>query len=76
MSGPGYAVGASSRSTAALAVIAGLHDAERLLHALRGGCAPADLLLEAMLQVQAYGDVERARGWARAVQKQLERAAG
>ena len=58
----------------ALSVIAGGHDAQQLLEALRGGGAPADLLSEALAEVQAHHDADRLRGWARALQKQLERA--
>jgi len=52
--------------------LAGATDAQRLLLAVRDGCAPADLLLEAFRQVQATNDAERLRAFARHVQSALK----
>lgn len=51
--------------------IAGGTIASKLLHELRAGCAPPDLLYETILEVH---EGERLRGFARALQKALERA--
>ena len=59
----------------AASVCAGQRDAAQLLAALGDGVAPADLLAEALAQVLAHGDQARLRGWCRALQKQVERAA-
>lgn len=63
---------AAHAGSAAMSDIAGSGDAQRLLLAVRDGCAPADLLLEAFSQVQATSDAERLRAFARQVQKALE----
>lgn len=57
----------------AVATIRGVNDAERLLVVLREGCAPADALLEALQAVLSLEDAERLRGFARQLQKTLER---
>ena len=67
MSGPHTAI-----ADAVMSNINGQRDAQRLLHALCGGCAPADLLSEAIAAVMATGDAERNRGFARTLQKRLE----
>ena len=66
----------SGLAEAALSTVAGQREAERLLLTLHDGCAPADLLTEALAQVQACGDQHMLRGFLREIQKQLERAAG
>jgi len=53
--------------------IHGGQDAQRLLATVRDGCAPADALLEALKQVQATDDPVRLQGFARGLQKALER---
>ncbi len=45
--------------------------ASKLMHELRAGCAPQDALLEAIRDAR---EGERLRGFARALQKALERA--
>lgn len=60
---------------AAMASIRGTTDAQRLVHVLREGCAPADALHEALQLVLATGDAERMRGFCRELQKRLERIA-
>lgn len=64
----------ASASDAVMATIQGQRDAERLLHAIRQGCAPADALLEGIQQVQQTNDEARMRGFARQLQKDIERA--
>ena len=68
-------VGVPGLADAALSSIEGHRAAKHLLHALGGGCAPADLVLQALMQVQAHGDAARLRGFCRALQKRLEHAA-
>jgi len=58
---------------AVMANIYGGRDAQQLLQALRDGCAPADLLLEVIDQVLATQDRGRLQGFARELQKRLER---
>lgn len=60
-------------SDAVMATIHGGQDAQRLLHAVRQGCAPADAILDGLLAVQALNDDERLRGFCRELQKALER---
>jgi hypothetical protein len=69
MSGPRPAL-----SDAVMANINGQRDAQRLIHAVRQGCAPADALLEGITQVQTLGDADRVRGFVRELQKVIERA--
>ena len=57
----------------AVATIKGVQDAQRLLVALRDGLAPADALLEALQAVLSLDDPVRLRGFARQLQKTLER---
>lgn len=57
-----------------MARIRGQQDAQRVLHAIRQGCAPEDALFDAVRAVQAIGDAERVRGFLREVQKRLEAA--
>lgn len=57
----------------AMAAIRGTTDAQRLVHALREGCAPADAMHEALQLVLATKDSERLRGFCRELQKRLER---
>ena len=59
-----------------MSCIRGGTDAQRLLQILRDGMAPADALHEALAQVGATGDVDRVRGFARELQKTIERAVG
>ena len=58
---------------AAIAHVRGFEDAQRLLVALREGCAPADALLEALQAVLSVDGAERMRGFCRELQKRLER---
>ncbi len=58
-----------------MSTIRGSQDAQRLIFAIREGCAPADALLEGLQGILALGDGERLRGFAREIQKRLERAA-
>jgi len=60
---------------AAMATIHGGQDAQRLVFAIRQGCAPADALLDGLKQVQSAGDDDRLRGFCRELQKALERHA-
>ena len=69
MKGPHAAI-----ADAVMSNIAGQRDAQALLHNLREGCAPADLLLEEFDRVAAAADAERRRAFARTLQKALERA--
>lgn len=62
-------------ANAAMATIHGGQDAQRLVFAIRQGCAPADALLEGLQQVQAVDDAERTRSFCRELQKALERHA-
>jgi hypothetical protein len=55
----------------AMSSIAGTQDAQRVMYQLRE-IAPADLLLLAFQQVQATGDAERMRAFARTIQKRIE----
>lgn len=64
-----------SLSHGALSVVEGQEEAAQLLLLLREGMAPADLLHEALERVFRAGDAPRLRGWCRALQKALERAA-
>lgn len=66
----------SGLAAVALSTVTGERDAERLLLALQGGMAQSDLVGESLALVLAHDDPARLRGWARAIQKQLERAAG
>ena len=59
-----------------MACIRGGTDAQRLLQILRDGMAPADALHDALAQVGATGDADRLRGFARELQKAIERAVG
>lgn len=69
MSAP-YADGAA----AAMSVIQGSRDAQRLVATIREGCAPADALHEGLDQVRGLADGDRLRGFCRELQKSLERA--
>ena len=60
---------------AAMSAIKGCQDTQRLVFALKDGMAPADTLLEGLQAVEAIGDPERLRGFARELQKRLERGA-
>ena len=62
-------------SDAVIATIHGGQDAQRLLHAVREGMAPADALLEGLQAVQALNDVDHLRGFCRELQKAVERRA-
>lgn len=55
--------------------IHGGHRAQKLVHQLRKGCAAPDALLDAVLEIQALGDEDILRGWAREIQKLIERTA-
>ncbi|OYV00534.1 MAG: hypothetical protein CFE45_08740 [Burkholderiales bacterium PBB5] len=57
-----------------MSAIRGQQDAQRLIHTICDGCAPADALLEGLRQVRDTGDAERLRGFCREVQKLVERA--
>jgi len=59
---------------AAMANINGQRDAQQLIFTIREGCAPADLLLEAIGTATEVDHPEYARGFARTLQKALERA--
>lgn len=63
----------ASPSLAALSHVRGCADAQALLQRLRSGVAQSDALLVDVLEVQATGDRERLAGFARELQKQLER---
>lgn len=68
---------ASSNATlAALALdaIRGGQEAQRLIHRIRQGVAGPDDLLSTMREVFATGNAGQCEGFAREVQKQLERA--
>lgn len=82
VSGAGEAIGTAQQTArkasaplaaadAAMANIDGQRDAQRLIHAVRQGCAPADAVLEGIHQVQAFGEA-RLRGFARELQKTIE----
>ena len=72
--GDGVTPGANpALADVAVATVRGSEDARRLLLALRDGCAPADALLEALQAVLSLDDAERLRGFARQLQKTLER---
>ena len=60
-------------SDAVMSTIHGGQDAQRLIHAVRQGCAPADALLDGLEAVQALNDADRLRGFCREIQKQIER---
>ena len=62
-------------SHGALSVVEGQEEAAQMLLLLREGMAPADLLHEALERDLRAGDALRLRGWCRALQKALERAA-
>lgn len=59
---------------AAMATVRGTTDAQRLIHVLRQGCAPADALHDALQAVLATNDQHRVRGFCREIAKSLERA--
>jgi hypothetical protein len=65
----------ASLADAAMSSIRGTTDAQRLMATIREGCAPADALLDGMVQVLQAGDPERTRGFFRELQKRLERGA-
>lgn len=60
---------------AAMSVIQGSRDAQRLVATIREGCAPADALHEGLEQVRGLADGDRLRGFCRELQKSLERRA-
>ncbi|CAM5796606.1 hypothetical protein [Rhizobacter fulvus] len=62
----------SAIGNAVMANIAGQRDANQLLFSIREGCAPADLLLDALDHGQKAGEAEYMRAFARTVQKALE----
>ena len=53
--------------------IRGMQEAQHLIQGIRDGCAPTDVLLAVMRQVQATNDEVRLRGFCRELQKTLER---
>lgn len=70
--------GASSNATLAtlaLDAIRGGQDAQHLMHRIRQGVAGPDDLLAAMGETLSSGSAGRCEGFARELQKQLERAA-
>jgi hypothetical protein len=65
----------AATADAVMAAIRGGESAKALIRSLQGGCAPIDALHDALAREQAAGEPERVRGFLRAVQKALERAA-
>ncbi len=65
----------ASLADAAMSSIRGTTDAQRLMATIRAGCAPADAMLDGMVQVLQLGDPDRTRGFFRELQKALERRA-
>lgn len=61
---------------AAMSNIDGQRDANRLIFAIREGCAAPDLLLSAFDKATAYGHREYARGLCRTLQKAFEGSTG
>lgn len=71
MTGPHAAV-----ADAVMSNITGQRDAQRAIFAIREGCAPADALLDAFEILRGTGDADRLRGFARELQKAIERSSG
>jgi hypothetical protein len=57
-----------------LSTIRGAEDAEALILTIQDGCAVPDALHEALQAVVGGGDPDQLRGFARKLQKTLERA--
>jgi len=56
--------------------INGQRDAQRVIYSIRQGCAPADALHDAFELVRSVGDAVRLQGFARELQKHIERSRG
>jgi len=63
----------STLADAAMAAIYGTRDAQKVLFDIRGGCASPDAVLTALEAVLSLDDPERLRGFARELQKAIER---